>query len=312
MRRLALRIHGARPGAAAAALLALPLVLVLLGSQPVEAQHPNHSQGFRPEHVFEVGGIENIDLFNLNLTLVIQLGPSYPVGPELSSLFTLTYAGNPWEWDLESVEGSPDEEYLQAIPRQTGNAGLGWELGFGRFPTPQDPQNSSPGPQYQSPDQALHTLTGALHDAGIDHLPNQPVAYTTDGTYLRLQNASQTLEHPDGTRRSFGSQARPTRIEDAFGNGVSIDYLDTDAKGDARRWVVRDDHGREHTVLLGRRQGRLVVTQVQLETFGGGTGTYTLSYTDVLLPRACNQPVHCNEPDGFCGDSSHVWVPLLT
>jgi hypothetical protein len=93
-----------------------------------------------------------------------------------------------------------------------------------------DPANTSPNPQYQSPDQAYHELTGALHDPDLGIAPGQPVAFTTDGTYLRLQNASQTLEHPDGTRRTFGSQARPTRIEDPFRQGWQAERLSGSAK----------------------------------------------------------------------------------
>jgi RHS repeat-associated protein len=291
----------------AAARRAAAAALLALATQPLTAQHPNHSQGFRPEHVFEVGGIENVNLFNGNLVLTIPIGPSYPVGPDFSYGLILTYAGNPWEWELGPDPDASEHEYLQALPRRTANAGVGWELSFGRLLAPHDPGNPSDKAQYQSPDQALHELAGALHsDEG-----SVTAAYTQDGTYLRFQSAPQTLEHPDGTKRTFGPHG-PTRIEDASGNGLTIEYLDFTLSGEPKLWRLTDDHGRVHTVTHARRQGRMVVTEVRLRAFGGGTATYRFSYTDLSLPRACNQPVLCAGGNGICGDASNVLVPFLT
>ena len=286
-------------------------LLFLLAPLPAEAQHPNIATGFRPEHTFVAGGIENINLFNKNLTLVIPIGPSYPVGPDLSVGFTLTYAASPWEWE-EEEDADSSKPYLQAKPRGGTLAGLGWDFGFGRILLPHDPGNPSEKTQYQSPDQALHELAGALHDPGSGTLPGQEVAFTTDGTYLRFQNASQTLEHPDGTRRTLGPHG-PTRIEDRHGNGVTILYSDFNASGRPRLWTVTDDHGRVHEVHFVQIRGRMVVTEVRLEAFGGTPAIYNFSYAEVNLPRACNHPRFCSPGgDGLCGDTSNVWVPLLT
>ena len=191
--------HGpAAPRQAAAA------VLLALAALPAAGQHPNHSRGFRPEHVFAIGGIENINLFNKNLTLVIPIGPSYPVGPDFSYGLILTYAGNPWEWELGPDPDASEHEYLQALPRRTANAGVGWELGFGRLLAPRDPGNPSDKTQYQSPDQALHELAGALHsdEGSVPPIPRTaPIC------------ASRTLPKPWSTRagpaRFSGSTARP-------------------------------------------------------------------------------------------------------
>jgi len=78
MRRLC--IGSATPVRRACLLLACLLLPVL----PASAEHPNHAQGFRPENTYELGAIENVNLFNGNLTLTIPIGPSYPVGPGLS------------------------------------------------------------------------------------------------------------------------------------------------------------------------------------------------------------------------------------
>jgi RHS repeat-associated protein len=299
---------GSGIGRAGLGAAALGLTLAAL---PAAAQHPNMSQGFRPEHVFEAGGIENINLFNGSLNLVIPIGGIYPVGPEFSVGFTLTYAGSPWEWEEEIDPDPPQDEYLQAKPRGATLAGLGWDLGFGRILLPHDPGNPSKETQYQSPDQALHELAGALHDPDAETLPGQQAGYATDGTYLRFQNAAQTLEAPGGTRTTFGPNG-PTRIEDRHGNGVSIVYSDFNASNRPKLWTLTDDHGRVHTAHFVQKRGRMVVTEVRLEAFGGTTAVYTFSYEEVQLPRACNHPKFCDGGDGLCGDTSNVWVPLLT
>jgi len=196
MKRLCPAARGAALGAAALG--------VTLAALPAAAQHPNMAQGFRPEHTFEVGGIENVNLFNGSLNLVIPIGGSFPVGPDFSVGFTLTYAGSPWEWELGPDPDASEHEYLQALPRRTANAGVGWELGFGRLLAPRDPGNPSDKTQYQSPDQALHELAGALHsdEGSVPPIPRTaPIC------------ASRTLPKPWSTRagpaRFSGSTARP-------------------------------------------------------------------------------------------------------
>jgi len=103
--------------------LALTIAGLALAAAPAAAQHPNHAPGFRPEHTFDLGGIENVNLFNGNLALTIPIGSSYPVGPELSYGLTLTYTGNVWEWDEEVDSDGINETYLQARPRSVSNAG---------------------------------------------------------------------------------------------------------------------------------------------------------------------------------------------
>ncbi|HSL81912.1 MAG TPA: hypothetical protein VLF66_04000, partial [Thermoanaerobaculia bacterium] len=287
------------------------LLAAMLAAAPVHGQHPNHAQGFRPEHVFDLSGLENVDLFNGNLTLTIPIGGSYPVGPELSYGLTLVWTGNLWQWEERpALEGN---SYLQAEPRSASRnaAGLGWELSLGRLLDAADPANPHGGANYQSPDQALHPLGSA----GTS--PN--VVRSRDGTYLRHTQSAAKVESPDGTVRLFGPHG-PTRIEDPFGNGLTIAYLNLDAQGDPQLWQITDDHGRVQKVFLTRRSGRLVVTRVELTNFqGGAPSVYTLSYsdssTDPFVPRACNEPVtalFCPGSGGVCGNTSNVQVPILT
>jgi hypothetical protein len=52
-------------------------ILAVWASLPAVGQHPNQAQGFKPQNVFDVSGIENVNLFNGNLTLTILPGVNY-------------------------------------------------------------------------------------------------------------------------------------------------------------------------------------------------------------------------------------------
>jgi len=294
--------------------------LTLLAPPPAQAEHPNHAQGFRPEHTFDFSGIENVNLFNRNLTLTIPIGPAYPVGPDFSYQLMLTYTGNVWDWDEETDDMSGDT-YLQALLRYRSNAGLGWELSLGRIQAGADPSNTSDGPVYESPDQSLHPLeNGPLHVGG-QTFPG--VYFSRDSTYLRYTLSTSTLEFPDGLERTFGSDGL-SKIQDPFGNKLEITYTNRDADGDPLTWTLKDNHGRQHTIHFGKKavadgkdleHYRLVVTSVELEAFDGTNATYTFSYKDSKsFYRACNAPQTCGtSPDiNDCGDTSNVSYPVLT
>jgi hypothetical protein len=295
-----------------AALLAC-LTLAALAAPPAGAQHPNHAQGLRSEHAFQVGGIENVNLFNGNLTLTIPIGPSYPVGPELSYSLTLTYTGNVWEWDEEVDDDGINETYLQAKPRSVSNAGLGWDLSLGRILGANSPANPSPNPVYQSPDQGTHELIDRrLHPNG--ELFASGNRFSQDSTYLRYKTTTpgvQELNLPNGVKQFFGSDG-PTQTIDPFGNYVNVDFTKVDTMGNPI-WIITDIHLRNHVVTFGTVSGRKVVTKVELEKFGGGTkAIYTFSYGIRGLPRACNFPQSCTGGNGVCGDTSNASVPVLT
>ncbi len=293
----------------------------LLTGGPAAAEHPNHAQGFRPEHVFDFSGIENVNLFNRNLTLTIPMGPSYPVGPDFSYQLVLTYTGNVWEWEGETQDGA---QYLQALPRYRSNAGLGWELSLGRFESDVDPLSTNVGPTYESPDQSLHELF-----AGPLHLGEQTingVDFTRDSTYLRYVPADGTVEFPDGLKRTFGPDGL-SRIEDPFGNHLDISYGDRGADNVPMLWTLTDSYGRHHEIQFERQaitdgetgpeqsplqEYRLVVKTVTLEAFDGTDAQYQFGYGNtVSFPRACNEPVLCPGTK-ICGDDSNVSYPVLT
>ena len=304
--------------------MSLVVVGVTFGASAALAEHPNHAQGFRPEHAFDVSGIENVDLFNRNLTLTIPIGQSYPVGPNFSYQLVLTYTGNVWDWEQEAQGGT---DYLQALPRFRSNAGLGWELSLGRFLSGADPLSTGVGATYESPDQSLHELVdGPLHLGGQDF---DGVFFSRDSTYLRYKPSADMIEFPDGLKRVFGPDGLE-RIEDPFGtypegNYLEISYSDRTADGVPLTWSLDDSFNRHHEIHFRKepvtdaepessplREYRLVVESVTLESFDGSDATYEFGYGRVSFPRPCNDPVLCGSTSTSCGDISNVKYPVLT
>lgn len=201
------------------------LVLFVLLSSPLFAQQePGLARGFAPEKVFDLGDLDSINMFNGNLSLRIPLGPSYPVGGSLSYAFTLSY--NSKVWDYETYAGYP-----RAIANRRSNAGMGWLVSLGRLIPASDSSNEENFWVYESPDGHDHLFYTKLHDtdpttaliSGVT-----AVAYTRDGTYLRLlEKTTNTvdIEFPDGTVKTFGTDGRLLTIRDRSGNFISVTYL---------------------------------------------------------------------------------------
>jgi hypothetical protein len=78
-------------------LLAAAALCPLLGTLPAAASpHPNTNSGVAVDQVFQVGNVDNINLFNGSLTVAIPLGITYPVNGSFSYRFTLVGNSNPW------------------------------------------------------------------------------------------------------------------------------------------------------------------------------------------------------------------------
>jgi RHS repeat-associated protein len=140
------------------------------------------------------------------------------------------------------------------------------------------------------------------------------------GDFEDHYRANYRLEFPDGTMHTFQSRDeivldrpnvpsgldekpltyRLTRMEDRFGNWVSVAYVD----GASPTWTITDSVGRTHTVTLvpqsfyeyrGSPQSRDLVQRVDLAAFGGQTAaTYTFTIGDFT---PASKP--CAEPGGF-------------
>jgi RHS repeat-associated protein len=279
--------------------------LLVLASGLRADDHPNIARGFAADKVFHVGDIDNVNLFNGNLTLIIPIGGSYSAGGGLSYGLTLVYNSNVWDFQQYETEGGPT--YQQALPQRNQNAGLGWTLTLGRLLAPHTPGNDSERWVYQGSDSSDHVFYSTLHvgdaDEPGDSISFQSVRYTRDGSYLRMKALSgfPEIEFPSGQTHRFDAAGRLIQIRDRFGNALNVTY-------GSLLWTLTDTQGRTHRVYFQSstqdNQTIELVNRVELAAFGSTTATYSFNYSSVTIVRGCphTDPLLSNP----------VQVPLLT
>jgi len=302
--------------------LALTIALTLLWvTVSVAQEHPNVAKGIAAGSGFATAHIDTVNPFNGNLALRLPVGQSYPVNAGLSYQLGLVYNSQVWEHQIY-------DESTAAIPARASNAGLGWSLHLGRLNPPQLESSSSPDfnrNTYLAPDGSLHTFYPKLHEDDSSNAdPDPGVDYTRDGTYLRLKTAGQTIELPDGSIHTFSSlnNGYLTRIEDRFGNFVRVEYLDCSPSciavepSSAHTWKISDTQGRTHWISLrdtGQPYQTRVITQVDLQAFGGSRAIYKFLYNDSTDDQSTNGiPVGLTGCGGSSGSGSNHSVWFLT
>jgi RHS repeat-associated protein len=292
--------------------LAIAVALLALWVAGAAAQeHPNVAKGLGGG--LGGAGIDTVNPFNGNMVLRLPIGQAYPVNASLSYQLALVYNSQVWEHES-------DDTGTVAIPARGANAGLGWSLHLGRLNPPQlDAAGTTPDfnrNTYLAPDGSLHTFYPTLHE-GEGAVSG--VEYTRDGSYLRLKTASRQIELPDGTIHTFSSLTNGylTRIEDRFGNFVQMDYLDCTpscvavSPSTAHRWQITDTQGRIHRIDLrdtGEFYQARIITQVDLQAFGGSRAIYKFLYNDSTDDQsATGTPVGLTGCGGFAGSNHVVW-----
>lgn len=173
----------------------------------------------------------------------------------------------------------PPFSYVQALPVQVNNAGLGWLVTLGRFNPPQPTGDLSVARDtYLSPDGSRHTFYPNLHEGE----PIDPdFEYTRDGSYLRYRKSTRELEFPDGTVHVFEAGGYLLQIRGRVTGAsppkkIDIAYLSPTggavAPGKAVTWRISDGHRtsyvRFRTVANLSYQTKLV-DQIDLPAFGG-------------------------------------------
>jgi YD repeat-containing protein len=258
----------------------------------------NVARGFSPTGASQGGDIENINLFNGNLTLNVPVTPSYPLNGGGSYAIALVFTGQPWDFLVPSVGGKLKVPY----PNRRSNAGLGWRVSLGRIITPDDETNSSfnrASWEYESPDGSDHIFYDTLHPADTSATG---VHFTRDGTYLRLREIAGGLleiDFPNGMTHQFKVTGEVQQIRTPFDSvslpSVTVDYLNTmngaaDCKdaGASSCWVIADRLGRTQYVTfeadshlrVGKRARKILLTGPLDTSNSPRTITYDLAYKD--------------------------------
>lgn len=270
-------------------LLVLAGALFLGAGLVLADTHPNTDRGFAPERAFLIGDIDNVNTFNGNLAITIPIGGTYPVDGGLSYGLTLVYNSNLWEF--QEREDSISGQTFSQGRAQFGNTGLGWRLSMGGlFPRATNPLATGLG-GYTGPDGNTHIFYAKLHEGdGEDPedggLGPQKVAYTRDGSYLRLFDRGtdkREVEFPDGTIHTFDDLGRVIEIRTRFKLANQQPAAWVRVSYGTGLWTVTDSLNRTHTVSLSARVqdglSQESVDRVDLQAFGGQTASYLFSYS---------------------------------
>ncbi|HSL84883.1 MAG TPA: RHS repeat-associated core domain-containing protein [Thermoanaerobaculia bacterium] len=228
------------------------------------------------------------------------MGDAYPAGGGLSYQLGLVYSGNVWDYEL--VRDVTGYDYLKAVPRRLSNAGLGWRVSLGELDM-----------GYLSPDGAAHPFSSSLHSGGPSATG---FSYTIDSTYLRYNTnvSPRVLEFPDGTRRYFdAASGKLTKIDDRFGNSLSITYPVSATYSGIKDWKLTDSQGRVHWIYfkpapaLAGVYNQGVVDRIVVTAFNGTSATYTFAYSATKITRGLTDPALT------CATATTTeTVPLLT
>ena len=281
----------------------LTFFMLLLCGQPAMAQHPNHPLGSSPDRLYQAGldQIDQVDLMTGTLSVGIPIGP-----------FDLVYNSNVWRYKQRLVDG---QVLTKARPDSKTTAGLGWHLGLGEVYSPEHLYNDTGQWLYVSPDGGRHIFFQNMHMyvADSDHT----MLYTRNGQYLRLRytnNEWVEIEFPDGTTQRFDSETgglgttyRLTHVWDAFGSLASPDMTVTYVEDDhTETRTITDRYGRVHVIYLSLDEPWIdrVVTQVDIESFGGQRALYDFTYDTVDVDVSCKH----NDPAA----ASRISIPHLS
>ncbi|MEM9556937.1 MAG: RHS repeat-associated core domain-containing protein [Acidobacteriota bacterium] len=256
-------------------------------------------RGLEPHKPVVAGAIDTVDTASGNLTLRVPLGQRYTVGPTLSYQIQAVYNSNTWDHVRVGCPPSgcppPLADVTFALTNPNSNAGVGWELHFGRlysraWPSGLDVLNRKRWPVddgdspdglnrwlYVAPDGAQHFLY--LLQGRDNGTASRPVRYAKDGSFLRMRQVDGStihVEEPNGLVSIFkqtsdfaGTQFcgggvsgcwRLAEKRDAYGNRMTVSYA---LSNSTETWTVADSTGRMHRILFSTADA---VT-------GGGDGT---------------------------------------
>jgi len=239
-----------------------PILLALLFLIPmrivaaISQNHPNLETGFSADKMYQFNNVDNVNLFNGNLTFTIPLGGSTVVSDRLATSMTLVYNSKLWDSTpyRDGTMPAGQETRTWKMPTPRSNAGLGWLISFGRMfqgasgtdLNDSDIVLSGDDIHYESPDGADHVI----HNTGLHNDNFGGGHYSRDGSYIRMTDGNPRLiETPDGLVREFTSYMdgsrrrwRITKLRDPFGNHIDFDY------STPLQWKITDQYGRISTV----------------------------------------------------------------
>ncbi|HEX3582545.1 MAG TPA: hypothetical protein VH087_12335, partial [Thermoanaerobaculia bacterium] len=293
------------------------LIAIVLLACPLQAGVDTIlAHGVQPNSTYQVSQFDSVNTFSGDLNVNIPFGPQYKTNGTLSYQFGLQHSRDIWAFvdryavntapstitttvvdagavydsagvrtyrmtfTLDAPEGSG---FAGSEPVPAGNAGMGWDVGFGSFGAVPLPE-SYLGGIYTDESGAAHEFHPSMHSTSFNDVG---ASFTQDGSYLRLRivdsnTNEREVDFPNGTIKHFSCvSACGTRkaqwilrwISDPFGNALVVERS-SDTRPASGQWIwtltegtlpdaeTRSDpyyHGSapERTSLIVNRQHRL-------------------------------------------------------
>lgn len=321
--------------------LTLALLIVIAAALNVFAQErENLQRGFAADKVYQTTDIDQVNLFNGNLSLSLPIGGNFSVDGALTYHFVLAYNSKVWDYHKAVEASNTHPAYYQSLPDRNSNAGLGWMLSLGRLIT-KDPEGAENPPPDAFPYLVWVAPDGSPHQFGPvfkgGDVRQTGYYYTTDGTYLRLHQSDSVhirIEFPDGTIQEFvqsGGIWRLVQIHDHVvdSQGNSVNWVDinydlpdpfpSQCSGDPTIWTFFDKHNRRSYVCFKNStypsdtyQGQ-VIDKIVLAGFrklgdaDAPAAVYQFGYTPGTIKYGCGD----NYP-GHDAPNDTITLPFLT
>ncbi len=249
----------------------LVIALLPLGDQ-LWAQTPQADEtlpGFKANTAFEIGSVDNVNLFTGDPGVVIPLGPAYPLGPGSTFQLQAYYSAKFWHFGTEECPVDPTVKYAYINGYPT--LGAGWTLELGYVNTPAD--GSLYNGYYHSPDGGRHPFAGS-----------GTTFYSVDGTHLRVTShltdspPNWLVEFPDGSVQKFAQ--RYTNPRAAAGGAQNSDKAPdfSDGSTGTRFGLTNITDSFGNVVLAVTYVGASLTTdawKVSTISFGGQTISYS-------------------------------------
>jgi YD repeat-containing protein len=189
---------------------------------------PETAVGFVPQQAYHGGLTEDVNLFNFNLVATLPLSPSYPVSETLSYGLTAYYNGGLAWLAYHDPNGAWRSGYN--VTDENSWLGVGWRLDFGKIVNFQSGNCSVPGSSI---------FNSWLAPGGFMHEFPFGQSSTIDGSEIAIVDYVLRASNPDCMlptrlhmdhfrlyRNIDPNSGQVTRIEDNWGNGVDVTYME--------------------------------------------------------------------------------------
>lgn len=301
------------------------MIVVLLAAQVAYgATESAMRRGFAADGLYDVGELDSVDLYNGNLTVQIPLGQTYRSSGTLSYQFKLAYNSNVWNFLEQNgvnlvahwyVEDFRDLGRLvpqnslgaEALPASQFNAGLGWQVSFGKIIGGILPNDTRAlAIRYIDENGGEHAFFTELHGTTpSENLAGNGPFYTRDGTYLRmrrLDGADIEIDLPDGVTKHFtcsncsagsglAAEWNLTWMADRFGNKLTINRNVAVRPPAGSTWIwtfvetTRDANGND--VVVRQHEARFLVKRTYRPAGYAADITQELLLQSLKLAACC-------------------------